>query len=286
MLLFVDNLTNVDFSYLHPERGVLGETWLAHIELGGTLDAQGMVCDFGTVKKTVRNWLDTELDHRLAVPMHSANLHCDNTRPSADCIDIQWQLPHGQVLTQSPADAVACVDAVNITPESVAAWATNALRQHLPDTVDQINLSFTQEPIAGAHYQYSHGLKKHLGNCQRIAHGHRSTIAIWRDGVRTPALEQQWSEKWRDIYIGTQEDLRETVTIDNKEHYVFAYNAQQGAFNLTLPKKQCYLIETDSTVEFIAAHIAAQLHEREPAATFRVKAFEGIGKGAIATSGQ
>ena len=68
MRLFVDNLTNVDFSYLCPVRGLLGETWLAHIELTGALDAQGMVCDFGIVKKHLRDWLDSELDHRLLIP--------------------------------------------------------------------------------------------------------------------------------------------------------------------------------------------------------------------------
>ena len=74
MLLFVDNLTNVDFSFLDPQRGLLGETYLANIKLLGELDEQGMVCDFGTVKKIVRHWLDTELDHRLAVPIHSPNI--------------------------------------------------------------------------------------------------------------------------------------------------------------------------------------------------------------------
>ena len=51
MHLFVDNLTNVDFSYLDADRGVVGETWLASIVLEGALDEQGMVCDFGIVKK-------------------------------------------------------------------------------------------------------------------------------------------------------------------------------------------------------------------------------------------
>ncbi|MFT5117183.1 MAG: 6-pyruvoyl-tetrahydropterin synthase, partial [Kiritimatiellia bacterium] len=67
MHLFVDNLTNVDFSYLDPNRGLVGETWLANIVLEGSLDEQGMVCDFGIVKKTVRDWLDTYIDHCLVV---------------------------------------------------------------------------------------------------------------------------------------------------------------------------------------------------------------------------
>jgi 6-pyruvoyl-tetrahydropterin synthase len=80
MLLFVDNLTNVDFSFLDAQRGLLGETYLANIRLLGDLDEQGMVCDFGIVKKRVRHWLDTELDHRLAVPIHSPKPHLDRRR--------------------------------------------------------------------------------------------------------------------------------------------------------------------------------------------------------------
>lgn len=285
MLLFVDNLTNVDFSYLHPERGLLGETWLAHIELSGALDAQGMVCDFGIVKKTVRNWLDTELDHRLAIPMHNPQLRCSNNAAHHDSLDVQWQLPMGCITTRSPSSAIACVTATTITPDSVAAWATTELRKHLPDTIDQITLRFTQESINGASYQYSHGLKKHAGNCQRIAHGHRSTIAIWRNGEPAPALEADWAKRWQDIYIGTREDLMDEPVINGHAHLTFAYRSQQGAFTLTLPKQQCYLIETDTTVEFIAQHIAEQLAAQEPGANFRVKAFEGIGKGAIASAG-
>ena len=56
MQLFVDQFTNVDFSYLDAERGLVGETWLANITLEGALDEQGMVHDFGHIKKILRNW--------------------------------------------------------------------------------------------------------------------------------------------------------------------------------------------------------------------------------------
>ncbi|MDO6806920.1 6-carboxytetrahydropterin synthase, partial [Wenyingzhuangia sp. 1_MG-2023] len=63
------------------------------------------------------------------------------------------------------------------------------------------------ERIDSAFYHYSHGLKKHNGNCQRIAHGHRSRIEIFCNGERSDELEQQWAQRWRDIYIGTSADL-------------------------------------------------------------------------------
>ena len=67
MHLFVEQLTNVDFSYLDLSRGIVGETWWASAILEGALDEQGMVCDFGTVKKVLRNWMDDEIDHRLLI---------------------------------------------------------------------------------------------------------------------------------------------------------------------------------------------------------------------------
>ena len=47
MQLFVNQLTNVDFSYLDAARGLVGETWLASAILDGVLDDQGMVCGMG-----------------------------------------------------------------------------------------------------------------------------------------------------------------------------------------------------------------------------------------------
>lgn len=281
MLLFVDNLTNVDFSFLDPQRGLLGETWLANVRLQGDLDEQGMVCDFGTVKKVIRHWLDTELDHRLAVPVRSPNICIED---EGEFLNIRWQFgAAGEFLeTRSPRDAIALVDAEVLTRESIAAWCITQLKQHFPLNIDQLELDFTLEAIDGAYYHYSHGLKKHRGNCQRIAHGHRSRIDIWANGVKSPALEQQWAETWKDIYIGTREDLIGQPVHERIAYYQFAYVAEQGPFTITLPQRCCYLIDTDSTVEFIAHHLAHKTAQDNPGSKIRVKAYEGINKGAIA----
>lgn len=281
MLLFVDNLTNVDFSFLDPQRGLLGETWLANVRLIGDLDEQGMVCDFGTVKKLLRHWLDTELDHRLAVPVRSPLL---SLQEDGDFIELKFRFgDQGEFIhSRSPRDAIALVDAEVLTRESVANWCISQLKQLFPESVANLELDFSLEAIDGAYYHYSHGLKKHRGNCQRIAHGHRSRIDIWVDGDKSAQLEQQWAEQWRDIYVGTREDICAQPDVDGKAYYQFAYTSAQGPFELTLPQRCCYLMDTDSTVEFIAQHFAVQTKQQIPHSKIRVKAFEGINKGAIA----
>lgn len=281
MLLFVDNLTNVDFSFLDPQRGLLGETWLANVRLIGELDEQGMVCDFGTVKKILRHWLDTELDHRLAVPVKSPNIRIEE---DGDFLQIHWQFgTAGEFLsTRSPRDAIALVDAEVLTQESIAAWCIAQLKQQFPMSVARLELDFTLEAIDGAYYHYSHGLKKHLGNCQRIAHGHRSRIDIWANGKKSPLLEQRWADEWKDIYIGTREDLTGKPQHAGVGYYQFNYEAEQGPFEIILPQRCCYLIDTDTTVEFIAHHIAQKTRQENPSSFIRVKAYEGINKGAIA----
>lgn len=285
MLLFVDNLTNVDFSYLDAERGILGETWLANITLRGELDAAGMVCDFGVVKKTLRNWLDDEIDHRLAVPVLSPNI---SIQQDGDDLTIKFEYgSRGEFIeTRGPRQAFALVNTAQITQESVAQWCIEQLAAYFPDSIEQLQLVFTQENIEGAKYHYSHGLKKHTGNCQRICHGHRSRIDIWENDKKSPELEHYWADLWRDIYIGTEEDIRGEFSHGGNDYWLFGYSANQGEFSLRIPKAHCYIMATDTTVELIATHIAQSLRRyRENHGVrnshIRVKAFEGIGKGAI-----
>ncbi|MDZ7924856.1 MAG: 6-carboxytetrahydropterin synthase [Marinagarivorans sp.] len=277
MRLFVDNLTNVDFSYLCPARGMVGETWLAHIELVGGLDEQGMVCDFGVVKKKLRHWLDTEIDHRLLVPtLHTG---CQVTAGGRVAVDFPL---HNQtnIKTAGPAQAITLVPVAAITPSSVARWCETQLKDTFGSAVSSVQLRFTNEAIDTPFYHYSHGLKKHGGNCQRIAHGHRSKLLIWKNGTPDDALIEEWTDQFHDIYLGTRDDI-----CAQDEHYIhFSYTAQQGDFTLSMPKAACYLMDTDTTVELIAEHIASKLKAQYPSDSFTVKAFEGIGKGAIASA--
>lgn len=277
MQLFVEQLTNVDFSYLDPERGLVGETWWAGATLDGALDEQGMICDFGTVKKILRNWLDDEVDHRLLVPLRHPAL---SWQAHEDHIELTWHFAEQTLQLSCPQQALALVDAESIDASSVATWCRTQLQPFFPVNVEQLALTFTPEHITGASYHYSHGLKKHDGNCQRIAHGHRSRIHIWLDNQRNEALEQHWAERWADIYLVSEEDIID----DQNGQLSTRYQSAQGAFAMSLPSRACYRMNTDTTVEFIAQHLADAIKAEHPTQAVRVQAFEGVNKGAIASA--
>ena len=274
--LFVKNLTNVDFSYLDAQRGMMGESWLAQLELDGSLNSQGMICDFGIVKSRVRDWLDTYVDHRLVIPMLSSQAKLESV---GENLELTWQYSdEKELVCNAPAEAFSQVSKDSITPESLADWCESQLLALFGKEVQGLSLSFVPEKIEGAFYHYSHGLEQHAGNCQRIAHGHRSCIEIYIDQQRDTALEQEWALQWQDIYLGTKAHL-----VTQADGYnLYQYTAPQGNFSLKLPTQRCDDLATETTVEQIALHIAAVLRKRFPEREVQVRAYGGIGKGAIA----
>ena len=280
MKLFVKNLTHVDLSYFCPVRGVLGESWQADIVLTGKLNDESMVCDFSIVKKMIKQWLDAHLDHTLAIPAHHPNTRLvvmENER-----VSFKFQHDNGQRFEcNAPSQAIAQLPVEEITPENAAQWVEQQILNLLPAELEAVSVRFHPEATDEAHYQYSHGLKKHGGNCQRIAHGHRSVIEIYRNGERDRTLEQDWATRWQDIYLGTQEDLIGIIEEQGQRYHHFSYAANQGLFELTIRSPQVYMLPCDTTVESLSAHIAEQLAKENTGDTIEVHAFEGIGKGAI-----
>lgn len=280
MKLFVKNLTHVDLSYFCPTRGVLGESWQADIVLTGKLNDESMVCDFSIVKKMIKQWLDAHLDHTLAVPGKNSATHLEELND--DRVAFSFQHENGQRFQcNAPTQAISVLPVEHITPENAARWVEEQILDLLPAELEAVSVKFHPESTTEAQYQYSHGLKKHDGNCQRIAHGHRSVIEIYRNGERDRALEQDWSTRWNDIYLGTQDDLIGIIEEDQNRYHHFTYVAKQGLFELIIRSEQVYMLSCDTTVESLSAHIAEQLAQENPNDMIEVHAFEGIGKGAI-----
>lgn len=289
MKLFVRDLTVIDASYLSAERGMVGESWLVDIELTGTLNEMSMLLDFARVKKQLKAIIDAEVDHRLLVPVVASCCQVATAESGYHFVDF---LRAGRSLhLNAPSEAFAFIPEESITQESVTRYLHQLIQARLPSNIDGLTIRLRPEAIPTAFYHYSHGLKKHDGNCQRIAHGHRSMIELWVDERRDLALEQEWAARWADIYLGSQEDVVPLQQLQlsplatehlGAQHLGFRYQAPQGDFQLAIAAAETELVDTDTTVELLAHYIARQLKPRFAQHLVRVVAYEGVGKGAIA----
>ncbi|PQJ64380.1 hypothetical protein BTO10_06235 [Vibrio chagasii] len=290
MNLFVRDLTVIDSSYICEHRGVVGDSWILDVTMSGELNEMSMVLDFSRVKKQIKNLVDQHVDHRLLLPMKNAVIVHQASKPGYAKVDV---LRGDKSLhLHCPDEAYCLVDAEAITIESVTAHVYDILRDNLPSNVTGLEITLRHENINGAFYHYTHGLKKHDGNCQRIAHGHRSPVEIVVDGQRDEQRELAFAKRWEDIYLGSKEDQvsvsslnlsERSQSVNDESHYGFSYTAPQGEFELAIAKSETEILPTDTTVELLAGYIADQV---SPSLTenqsLQIVAYEGVGKGAMA----
>lgn len=280
--LFVEQLTVIDFSYLCPERGLVGESWLIDVVLDGSLNEQGMVFDFGNVKKDIKQAIDSTIDHTLVVPSKSKAIQLVD---HGDIREVMLETSQNGILhCQAPNAAIVPIPVDVITPSTLKAVVEDHLKSVVPDNVDSVSVNLYPQSIQEAYYHYSHGLKKHHGDCQRIAHGHRSPLKVKLDGQTSPQLASQWAKKWQDIYLVTEADILDEFENKGFTYIKCGYQAPQGYFELTINKKCCYFFQTDTTVELIAQHLAQEIKKDYPSHQVTVHAYEGYKKGAIATA--
>lgn len=290
MQLFVNDLTVIDFSYLCKERGIVGESWIVDVLLDGSLNEQSMVLDFAIVKKQIKAIIDDAVDHKLLLPMQEKAVILKDSTHRDNHQTIDFFSTRASYHLQSPQCAFAQIDCLSITIESVKAHLTDIILTQLPTNVQGLSLGLRPENITGDYYHYTHGLKLHDGNCQRIAHGHRSTIQVFIDDQKNTELERNWCQRWQDIYIASEADRSSKDDIElsvaatqylTPDHQFFAYHAPQGRFDIAVESKVLDVVDCDSTVELLADFIARQLKTDFTHATVKVIAYEGVGKGAI-----
>lgn len=282
----------MDFSYLCPKRGMVGESWIVDILLNGGLNEESMVQDFGKVKKELKHIIDEYIDHKLVVPADNSSTTITHDEAEGR-VQVDFSYHHeGAEKSQSmhlycPPEAYAFVYADEVSMSSITTYLKEVIKIHLPENVHSVELFLREEVIPTDYYHYTHGLKKHDGNCQRIAHGHRSKVLIYENGKASDMWQNYWAKRWADIYIATQEDLVSSSelsfqhdNISDAEFYSFKYEASQGVFEMAIAKQACEIIETDSTVECLAQFMFDELKTMTKA-SLEVRAFEGVGKGAI-----
>jgi len=285
MKLFVNDLTVMDFSYLCAKRGMVGESWIVDVVLDGGLNDESMVQDFGIVKKQLKRIIDDYVDHKLVVPAEHSNISI-HPRAQDGRVQVDFVFDNSKTIQLNcPPEAYAFVYDTQITKQSVTAYLKDVITTHLPENVHDIEISLREELISSPFYHYTHGLKKHDGNCQRIAHGHRSKIIILEDGENSLEWQKYWASRWNDIYIGSDFDLVDKTDMSfelakQDNVFCFKYDASQGEFEMAIDQSVCEIIGYDSTVECLAQYVLEQTQLKTKKA-LEVRAFEGVGKGAI-----
>ena len=289
--LFVRDLTVIDSSYICEHRGVVGDSWILDVTMSGELNEMSMVLDFGRVKKQIKHLVDEHVDHRLLIPTRSTAVFFAESKPGYSTLDVMRG--ENSLHLNCPNEAYCLIDSEAVTIESITEHVYSILRDNLPSNVTGIDITLRNEAISGAFYHYTHGLKKHDGNCQRIAHGHRSPIEILVNGQRDTEKEVAFAKRWEDIYLGSEEDQCNVETLElsehadqisNSTHYGFRYTAPQGDFQLAIGKSETEILPTDTTVELLANYIADEVNATlEPNQSLQIIAYEGVGKGAMAS---
>ncbi|RTR06369.1 6-carboxytetrahydropterin synthase [Halomonas nitroreducens] len=277
MTLFVNRLTHLDVSLWCPEHGLMGASWRVDAELDGELGEDGMLFDFGEVKPWIKSRLDRGADHTLLVPTEAPGVSVRDC-PEGLCVRTETPYP---LEVRGPRQAFTLLPWHSVTPDRLADRLATELMRQPPERVGEIRLTLLEEAIEGASYTYSHGLRRHAGNCQRIAHGHRSRLHVWQDGERRPDLEAEWAQHLAHRYLVDEADIVEGREASFLGRLSSRYHADQGRFMLTLPRERCVVLPTPTTVEHIAAWLAGEI-ARDTGRPTRVQAFEGIDKGALA----
>jgi 6-pyruvoyl-tetrahydropterin synthase len=279
--LFVRELTVLDYAFFDPQRGVLGGSLDVDVTFVGLLDHEGVVFDFSLAKKAVKKVIDDLCDHRLVLPNSLVRDLGDGM------IEVDTTYGRGnRLLYQCPEEGVCALDADAYSLPAMRVHLMKEVMRVMPENVDRVELDFRDEELGIApHYRYTHGLKQHYGNCQRLLHGHRNRVDVFIDGQREPSLEERVCEMWKDIHLAIPENLvGEEHEVGRRQDHLDAvsldYTSSQGRFSLTLPGKAVYVMPLETTVENISRHLRDLVQDWVGADRHvEVFAYEGIRKG-------
>jgi len=286
MKLFVRDLTVIDATYLDAQRGFVGESYIVDVTLGGGLNEMSMILDFSVVKKKIKAIIDAEVDHKLIVP-HASSKCAVSMEAQRTQVDYKLN-DNSYIQLKCPNEAYCLLESEEVSIAVLETYLEQIILLQLPDNVGELKIKLRAEQIDTPSYHYTHGLKKHDGNCQRIAHGHRSKLDIFINDAFDHSLVQDWANRWQDIYLLSAEDIVEpdALTFIPKATHVSllcsAYHAPQGYFELLIPAHRAEVLPRDTTVEELAQFICEQTKKRvDSSDNVTVYAYEGVGKGAI-----
>lgn len=268
--LFIQDLSILDAAYFDPFFGPLGASWLVDAELTGYRDEKGMLYDFRPCKQTIKKIVDEQFDHTLILPE---------------------SLRQGRQLEyECPEQALSFVPGNTFTPAGLEIALKTAIEaQFRADGRENIlavdvRLREVPFPTGKPWYRYTHGLKFHDGNCQRLWHGHRNAIDIRVNEQQDLELERTIADLFFNAHIANQENIlgKGRWKIGQRQTHVdwveIGYEASQGFFRTRIPGQNVVVLPMECTVENIAGFVLEETARRRTG-SLEVVVYEGIHKG-------
>ena len=292
--LFYNHATVLDYAYLDEHRGVVGNSYIVNAEFIGETDHEGVVYDFSYAKKKVKEIIDRDVDHRLVVPMNILSHH-----DGLISFEYKYGLEDKILGYQSPEEGVCEIPYNHISRENLSAFIEDLIIKEMPDNIISVRITLEDEklPTEAVKFHYSHGLKDHYGNCQRLFHGHSNTVEVEINGERRPDFERHLATEVfsKNIHFAFWENVvnKEEIEAALNDHLPngryeecpdvhIRYEASQGVFEGRVPGELIYFMQDESTVENLSMEFARYIKSNVSKNDIvKVRAFEGIGKGAI-----
>ncbi len=293
--LFYKSLTVIDSATVDPLQGLMGQSWYVDIALTGHRDEEGVIADFSKIKNKIKKIIDEKIDHKLIINEKMVNVINDQAN-----VEINFGSNKVQKIKYLAPLESLCLIPQGSDEKSLEAFTSSVLMSEMPSNVKQVEVTLRQE-VHPEMFHYTHGLKQHYGNCQRLFHGHKNTIEVWKNGVRELSWEKKLVQQvfksnihfafWENVVnksallAVSKNESEIPVGILNTDAAVeLEYTSSQGRYWASLPTNQVFLMPCETTIENIAAFFAQWIKDlwAEPSDKIMVVGFEGIAKGAKA----
>lgn len=283
--IFLNDFTVLDYAFLGEDGGVWGDSYFVSAELTGALDDQDFLLDFSAAKKTLKALVDESFDHKLLVPMGSG-------RVTALATGLGWKDETGGTWELTgPRSAYELFPDAEISAGVLEYHLSRLAKIRLPANVQGVSFRLASPTRfhGEASFRYTHGLRFHDGNCQRLFHGHRNPVEVWVEGARSPQWEARLADEWNGAHFVSLPTLRNGAALDlplgqrRPQHPGTAqveYESSQGKFRGQVPAARVVLTAAEPSIETISALALERLRAWGLRGKTRVVAYEGLNKGA------
>jgi 6-pyruvoyl-tetrahydropterin synthase len=296
LTLFYEHVTVIDYAFLHEHNGIMGNSLIVDVEFVGETDEEGVIYDFSYAKNKVKEIIDRDCDHRLVIPKGSAIYENDKAY-----LKYSYGSENEFVEYWCPTEGLCEIPSTYIRNESLKAYLENIVMKEMPENITAVRLKLREEGPSEheVFFHYTHGLKDHYGNCQRLFHGHKNPVKVEINGIRDIEKEKYLADKlfsgnihfcnWENV-INKSEIERVTGTENPEGRYAgmpkvhIRYNSSQGEFEGKVCGREIYFLQDETTVENLSIHFCRIIKkEVDQNHQVTVTAYEGIAKGAITT---